>query len=39
MPTRIFDLLTHQLDAYPKPDALAYKVDGEWRKFSTQEDR
>ena len=37
MPTRIFDLLTYQLTHYPKPDALAYKVNGEWRKFSTQE--
>ena len=28
---------THQLAHYPKPDALASKVDGEWRKYSTQE--
>ena len=36
-PTRIFDLLGHQLACYPREDALAYKVDGAWRKFSTQE--
>ena len=36
-PTRVFDILTHQLTHYPKPDALAYKVNGEWRKFSTRE--
>ena len=36
-PTRIFDLLTHQLAHYPKPDALACKVDGAWRKYSTKE--
>ncbi len=37
VPERIFDILTHQLTHYPKPDALAYKVNGAWRKFSTQE--
>ena len=36
-PTRVFDILTHQLACYPKPDALACKVDGAWRKYSTRE--
>ncbi len=35
-PTRVFELLEHQLDHYPKPDALAYKQDGVWNKISTQ---
>ncbi len=37
VPTRIFDLLTHQISQYPQPDALASKVNGEWRKYSAQE--
>ncbi len=37
VPTRIFDLLTHQLVNHPQPDTLAYKVAGEWRKYSAQE--
>lgn len=36
-PTRIFDLLSHQLTKWPQPDALACKVDGQWRKYSAQE--
>ena len=36
-PTRVFDLLTHQLAHHPQPDTLAYKVAGEWCKFSAQE--
>ena len=36
-PTRVFDLLTHQLAHHPQPDTLAYKVAGEWRKYSAQE--
>ncbi len=35
--TRVFDLIRHQLTHYPKPDALAHKVNGVWQKFSTQE--
>ncbi len=35
--TRVFDLVTHQLKHYPKPDAVAHKVNGVWQKFSTQE--
>lgn len=37
VPTRVFDLLTHQLTRYPQPDALARKIDGQWRKYSAQE--
>ena len=36
-PTRVFDLLAYQQTHYPKPDALAYKRDGKWIKFSTDE--
>ena len=35
--TRVFDLIAHQLRVYPKPDAVAHKVNGVWHKFSTQE--
>lgn len=34
---RLFDLLEHLGQMPPKPDALAAKVNGEWRKYSTQE--
>ncbi len=34
--TRLFDLLPYQLGRNPKEDAFAYKVKGEWVKFSTQ---
>ncbi len=37
VPTRIFDLLTYQVKNHPQPDTLAYKVAGEWRKYSAQE--
>ncbi len=37
VPTRVFDLLTHQIAHYPQPDALARKIDGAWRKYSAQE--
>jgi long-chain acyl-CoA synthetase len=34
--TRIFDLLKRYRELYPqKPDALAAKVNGEWKKIST----
>jgi long-chain acyl-CoA synthetase len=36
VPTRVFDFIRHQ-DHFPKADALAYKVAGEWKKFSTAE--
>ena len=35
--TRVFDLVMHQLKTYPKPDAVAHKVNGVWQKFSTRE--
>ncbi len=36
-PKRLFDILEHQLARFPRPDALAYKYDGQWRTYSTQE--
>lgn len=36
-PTRVFDCLALALARYPKPDALAHKLHGEWRTFSTAE--
>lgn len=35
-PTRIFDLLEIQLKKYPKDDALACKINGQWLKYTTQ---
>ncbi len=35
-PTRIFDLIAHQLTTFPKPDALAHKVAGRWKRYSTR---
>ena len=34
---RIFDLLTNLNIKYPKDDALASKVNGNWVKISTRE--
>lgn len=34
---RIFDLHYYQLKNYPKEDAFCAKVNGEWKKYSTQE--
>ncbi len=34
---RIFDLLTNLIQKYPKSDALASKINGEWKKISTKE--
>ncbi len=34
---RTFDLLPHQLKNFNKADTLAYKYDGKWRTYSTQE--
>jgi long-chain acyl-CoA synthetase len=36
-PSRVFDLLPYQQSNFPKSDAFAYKVDGAWKKFSTNE--
>ncbi|WP_207436219.1 AMP-dependent synthetase/ligase [Sabulibacter ruber] len=35
--TRVFDLLTNQLQQFPQPDCLAAKINGEWVKYSTQQ--
>jgi long-chain acyl-CoA synthetase len=37
LPTRVFDLIAFQLQSFPKSDCLAGKVNGAWRKFSTDE--
>ncbi|WP_192822987.1 long-chain fatty acid--CoA ligase [Rufibacter sp. LB8] len=35
--TRVFDLLTQQVQEFPQPDCLGAKINGEWVKYSTQE--
>ncbi len=35
--TRAFDILAYQLATYPKPDCLAWKENGAWLKWSTQD--
>lgn len=35
--TRLFDFAYHQLEKYPKPDALVTKYGGQWVQTSTQE--
>lgn len=35
--TRTLDLLPYQLQHSPQPDCLASKVNGQWKKYSTQE--
>ena len=35
--TRIFDLLDHLVERYPKDDMLAGKVNGEWVKYSSHD--
>ncbi|MBC5775933.1 long-chain fatty acid--CoA ligase [Pontibacter sp. KCTC 32443] len=35
--TRTIDLLSHQLNNYPKSDCLAVKREGQWVKYSTQD--
>ncbi|GAA4850378.1 long-chain fatty acid--CoA ligase [Algivirga pacifica] len=34
---RAFDFLYYQAENHPRKDALAYKVDGAWKKFSTMD--
>ncbi len=34
--TRVFDLIDYQLRTYKLKDALAYKVDGEWKQYSSK---
>ncbi|WP_126245632.1 AMP-dependent synthetase/ligase [Chitinophaga rhizosphaerae] len=34
-PNRLFDVLAHQLEHFPKPDMLAAKVEGAWKTYAT----
>lgn len=34
--TRLFDIIYYQQANYPQPDAFACKVNGQWKKYSTQ---
>jgi long-chain acyl-CoA synthetase len=36
-PKRLFDCINYQLEKFPKPDMLAGKENGVWRKYSTSE--
>ena len=36
-PTRLFDFLYKQLEEHPKEDFVCYKMNGKWKKYSTQE--
>ncbi len=36
-PTRVFDFVTHQAENYPREDALASKVNGQWKAYSLAE--
>jgi long-chain acyl-CoA synthetase len=36
-PERLFDCIAYQLEKFPKPDMLATKENGLWRKYSTRE--
>jgi long-chain acyl-CoA synthetase len=36
-PERLFDCINYQLEKFPKPDMLAAKENGNWRKYSTRE--
>jgi long-chain acyl-CoA synthetase len=36
-PERLFDCIAYQLEKFPKPDMLAAKEKGVWRKYSTEE--
>jgi long-chain acyl-CoA synthetase len=36
-PTRLFDFLHNQLENNPIEDALCFKMNGAWKKYSTQE--
>lgn len=36
-PTRLFDVVAHQIQHYSKQDMLAAKVNGEWKQYSTTE--
>jgi len=34
---RSFDILAHQLSAFPQPDALAAKINGQYQPLSSQQ--
>ena len=34
---RVFDVIDYQLNNFPKEDSLACKIDGQWKKYSTQD--
>ncbi|MGE7773684.1 AMP-dependent synthetase/ligase [Chitinophaga sp. NPDC101104] len=34
-PNRLFDVLAHQLEHFPKPDMLAAKEEGAWKTYAT----
>ena len=34
--TRVFDLLKYNLDKFPKEEFISGKINGEWKKYSTQ---
>jgi long-chain acyl-CoA synthetase len=36
-PERLFDCIAYQLEKFPKPDMLAAKEKGVWRKYSTKD--
>ena len=36
-PERLFDCIAYQLEKFPKPDMLAAKEKGSWRKYSSKE--
>jgi long-chain acyl-CoA synthetase len=36
-PERLFDCIAYQMEKFPKPDMLAAKEKGVWRKYSTKE--
>ena len=35
--TRLFDIIYYQKAKYPQSDAFAFKVNGEWKKYSTDD--
>ncbi|MES2416718.1 MAG: long-chain fatty acid--CoA ligase [Bacteroidota bacterium] len=35
--TRVFDLLKYNLEKFPQPEFISGKVNGQWKKYSTQE--
>ncbi len=35
--TRVFDILPYQIATFPQPDCLAWKENGQWLKYSSQD--